>query len=138
MSERADRDDAPSVYSDAVLDHATRPRNVGTLDLADGVGSDGNPLYGNQVRIYLRLVRDHVAEARFKAFGCSATIAAASVATELAQGSSLTTVRALDAGAIEAALAGLPAEKRHCARVAANALQRAVAACPMGPATDER
>jgi nitrogen fixation NifU-like protein len=118
-----------TVYSDVVVEHATNPRNVGVLEDADGVGADGNPVYGNLVRIYIRLAEGHVGVARFKALGCSATIAAASMATELATGASVATARALDAATIERALGGLPPEKRHCAGVAAGALQRALDGC---------
>ena len=126
MSNGADRD-VPAVYSEIVIDHATNPRNVGSLESADAVGADGNPVYGNLVHIYVRVTAECIQAARFKAFGCSATIAAASMTTVLASGSTLRTARRLDAAAIEAALGGLPPEKRHCADVAAGALQRALA-----------
>ncbi len=115
-----------AVYNATVVEHATNPRNVGALDGADGVGADGNPVYGNLVRVYLRVADGRVAAARFKAFGCSATIAAGSVVTTLATGATLAEARALDAAAIERALGGLPPEKQHCAVVAAGALQRAL------------
>jgi len=118
-----------AVYNATVVEHATNPRNVGALDDADGVGADGNPVYGNLVRVYLRVAEGRIVAARFKAFGCSATIAAASMVTELAAGASLAAARALDARAVEEALGGLPPEKRHCAAVAAGALQRALEAC---------
>ena len=119
-----------SVYNDTVIEHATNPRNVGALDGADAVGADGDPMLGNQVRIYLCATARRVSAARFKAFGCSATIAAASITTELATGATLAAARALDAPAIERALGGLPAEKQRCAGIAAVALQRALAALP--------
>jgi NifU-like protein involved in Fe-S cluster formation len=109
-----------------VVDHATNPRNVGILDDADGVGADGNPVYGNLVRLYVAVSAGRIRAARFKAFGCSATIAAASVTTELATGATLAAARALNAEAVEGALGGLPPEKRYCAEVAAGALQRAL------------
>ena len=118
-----------AVYTDTVVEHATRPRNVGALDGADGVGADGNPIYGNLVRMYVRVAAGRVEVARFKAFGCSATIAAASMTTELATGTPLLVARALDAAAIEGALGGLPPEKRYCAAVAASALHRALDNC---------
>jgi nitrogen fixation NifU-like protein len=119
-----------AVYNATVIEHATNPRNVGTLDDADGVGADGNPVYGNLVRVYLRVTDGRIAAAQFKAFGCSATIAAASMVTELATGASLDAARAVDARSVEQALGGLPPEKRHCAAVAAGALRRALDACP--------
>ncbi|HLI27597.1 MAG TPA: iron-sulfur cluster assembly scaffold protein [Chloroflexota bacterium] len=116
----------PYVYSPAVIDHATNPRNVGTLPDAHGVGADGEPVVGSHVRIALRLEAGRVSAVRFRAFGCSATIAAASVATELALGAEVAVARAIDAARIAAALGGLPSEKVHCARVAAGALRRAL------------
>ena len=127
MSAGSDSPREQAVYSETVVEHATNPRNVGALEGADGVGADGNPVYGNLVRIYVAVAAGHVRAARFKAFGCSATIAAASMATELATGAPLAAARALDAAAIEGALGGLPPEKRYCAGVAASALQRALA-----------
>jgi nitrogen fixation NifU-like protein len=127
----------PYVYSPAVIDHATNPRNVGALADAHGVGTDGEPVVGSQVRIALRLEAGRVSAVRFRAFGCSATIAAASVATELAAGAEIAVARAIDAARIAAALGGLPDEKQHCARVAAGALQRALdAALARGAAAD--
>jgi NifU-like protein involved in Fe-S cluster formation len=118
------------VYNDTVIEHATNPRNVGILERADAVGADGDPVLGNLVHIYLCATAGRVSAARFKAFGCSATIAAASVTTELATGRTLAAARALDAAAIEQALGGLPADKQRCAAVAAGALQRALAGLP--------
>jgi nitrogen fixation NifU-like protein len=124
LTERGDN----GVYTATVVEHATNPRNAGSLPDPVVVGADGNPVYGNLVRIYLRVADDRVQVARFKAFGCSATIAAASIATVLVTGATLPIARALSAQAIEDALGGLPPEKRHCADVAAGALQRALAA----------
>ena len=137
MSHSRSADGAPdlsAVYTDTVVEHATNPRNAGVLEGADAVGMDGNPVYGNQVRIYLRVEHDRVVAARFKAFGCSATIAAASMVTELVTGAPLGAARELDATAVEQALGGLPAEKRYCAAVAATALHRALDGCQ--PSTD--
>src|SRR5713226_6620409 len=117
------------VYTDTVVEHATRPRNVGVLEGAHGIGTEGNPVYGNQVRIYVRLGAAGVEAVRFKALGCSATIAAASMATVLAEGQTVAVVRSLQADTIQRALGGLPPEKQHCAAVAAGALQRALDCC---------
>jgi nitrogen fixation NifU-like protein len=125
--------DLRGVYTDTVIEHATNPPNVGVLADANAVGTDGNPVYGSLVRLYLRVEAGHVRAARFKAFGCSATIAAASMITVLATGIALRQARLLDAAAIESALGGLPAEKRYCAAVAATALRRALDECERAP-----
>ncbi|MGH2500753.1 MAG: iron-sulfur cluster assembly scaffold protein, partial [Candidatus Limnocylindria bacterium] len=70
-------------YSGAAVDHFTNPRNVGTVDAADGKGSDANPSCGDRTTITVRIADGRVAEARFRTFGCTAAIASASALTEL-------------------------------------------------------
>jgi NifU-like protein involved in Fe-S cluster formation len=66
-----------------------------------------------------------VVEARFQAYGCGPTIAAASAATEVATGRALEDLLDLDAARVEAALGGLPELRRHAADVAALGLRAA-------------
>lgn len=118
-----------SEYTSQVIDHYVNPRNPGTVAEADGVGQAGDGTNGELlIRISLRSAEGVVEEARFRAFGCSASIASASVATELLAGRSLESAEQLSAEEIEAALGGLPDHKRHCARYAAEAARSAAAA----------
>lgn len=116
-------------YTPQVIDHYENPRNPGTLPDADGVGQAGDGRNGDLlIRISLRSAGGVVEEARFRAFGCSASIASASVATELLAGRSLEAAEQLAPEEIEAALGGLPDHKRHCARYAAEAARAAATA----------
>ena len=99
---------------------------MGALPDADGAGSASDE--DNRVTIYLRLDGPHIVEARFRALACNACIAAASVATTLLQGATLDQTSSLDAEWLIAALDGLPADKHHCAELAALAARRAVEA----------
>jgi len=120
-------------YGPVVADHVNNPRNLGKLDNADGVGRVDEPATDTLLTIYLKLDtgaegQHVVAEARFRALGCSGCIATGSIATELAAGRTVEDVQAIDGAAISRALAdGLPAEQRYCADLAAMALQRAIA-----------
>ena len=114
------------LYTPTALDHFTRPRNVGRLDDADGVGRVDDRATDNLVTIYLKLADRRVALARFRTFGCSACIAASSIATELVQGRPLAEAARVDAAAILAGLGGLPADRVHCAELVARALREAV------------
>ena len=40
-----------AVYSDFVKEHFTNPRNVGSMEDADGIGVAGDPGCGDMVRI---------------------------------------------------------------------------------------
>ena len=80
--------------------------------------------------VYVKLVtvdRDRrVARAMFRTLGCSACIAASSMATELLVGRHVG--QALAADELDAALGGLPEDKRYCAELVAEAACRALAA----------
>src|SRR5262249_56375860 len=95
-------------YSPTLVDHFLNPRNAGLMRDADGSGSDEYDGCGDLTRFYLRVRDGRLAEARFQAYGCGPTIAAASVATELAVGRPLEDLPLLKAPEIEGALDGLP------------------------------
>jgi NifU-like protein involved in Fe-S cluster formation len=78
------------------------------------------------VQIYVKLDAGRVVRATFRTFGCSACIAASSIATELLVGRT----SAPDATEIDTALGGLPADKRYCADLVAQAARRALTATP--------
>lgn len=95
---------------------------MGRLDDADGVGRVDHPETDTMVQIYVKLVDRRVARATFRTFGCSACIAASSIATELLLGRAWPPA----AAELDAALGGLPADKRYCADLVAEAARRAL------------
>ena len=114
-------------YTPQVIEHYENPRNPGALSNATGKGQAGGGADGEiLVQIQIRAEGESITAACFRAFGCSASIASASVTTELLQGRSLRSALALDALEILDALNGLPADKRHCAEYAASAARTAV------------
>ena len=124
-------------YSPTLVDHFLNPRNAGLMREADGSGSDEYAGCGDLTRFYLRVREGHLAEARFQAYGCGPTIAAASVATELAAGRTVEELTLLKAQEIEDALDGLPDDRKHAAEVAAGAM-RAAALDALGRLRGER
>ena len=112
-------------YSERLVDHFLNPRNAGLMREADGAGSDEYAGCGDLTRVFLRVRDGCVTEARFQAYGCGPTIAAASVATELSTGRPVEDLAALKAQEIEDALDGLPEDRAHAAEVAAGAVRAA-------------
>ena len=108
------------------LEHFRSPRNVGDLDPADGRAAVENPVCGDRIQLAVRLDGARVAALAYRVQGCSGAIAAASVMSELAQGEPLARARQIDRDAIDAALGGLPALKRHGADLAADGLLAAL------------
>jgi len=124
-------------YSATLVEHFLNPRNAGLMRNADGTGSEEYDGCGDLTRFYLRVHGGCLAEARFQAYGCGPTIAAASVATELAAGRTVEALTLLKAQEIEDALDGLPDDRKHAAEVAAGAM-RAAALDALGRLRGER
>jgi NifU-like protein involved in Fe-S cluster formation len=118
------------MYSERAADHFRNPRNVGDLAGATHVGEARHERTAARVRLALRVEGGRVVAARFRALGCSGTIAAASAATELLTGRPVAEAAGLTPGAIEAALDGLPEERAHCAPLVIQALGNALRSDP--------
>jgi nitrogen fixation NifU-like protein len=116
-----------SSYSEIVLEHARSPRNVGYIEGADARAMQVNPVCGDTLVLTLSIVDGRIAEARFKTEGCTASIAASSLLTELVAGRDLAFAEALSPLDIERSLGGLPPSKLHSAALVVDALRRALA-----------
>ena len=57
------------MYSKKVMDHFMKPRNVGEITDADGVGEVGNPVCGDVMTFYIRVKSGIITDVRFKTFG---------------------------------------------------------------------
>ena len=115
-----------ALYSETVMDHFRNPRNVGTIEDADGVGQVGNAVCGDIMKIYLKIENDVVTDVKFETFGCGSAIASSSMATEMIKGKPLSEVLQLSNKAVAEALDGLPAHKLHCSVLAEEAIRAAV------------
>ena len=115
-----------ALYSEKVMDHFRNPRNVGTIEDADGVGEVGNAKCGDIMKIYLKIENDIIVDVKFETFGCGSAIASSSMATELIKGKPLSQALELTNKAVAEALDGLPAYKMHCSVLAEEAIKRAI------------
>ena len=114
-------------YSEKVRDHFANPRNVGTIEDANGVGEVGNAVCGDIMKMYLKINDDGIIEdVKFNTFGCGAAIATSSMATEMIKGKSIEEAAQLTNKAVVEALDGLPPVKIHCSVLAEEAVQAAL------------
>jgi len=114
------------MYNKVVMDHFRSPRNVGTIEDADGVGEVGNPLCGDMMTIYLRIRDERIEDIKFQTFGCGSAIAVSSMLTELAKGRTIAEAKRITNKDVAEALEGLPKNKLHCSNLGADALQIAI------------
>ena len=115
-----------ALYSEKVMAHFTNPRNVGTIENADGVGEVGNAKCGDIMKIYLKIENDIILDVKFDTFGCGSAIASSSMATEMIKGKSIAEAMQLTNKAVAEALECLPAAKMHCSVLAEEAIKNAL------------
>ncbi|MCL2286320.1 MAG: Fe-S cluster assembly scaffold protein NifU [Firmicutes bacterium] len=113
-------------YSKKVIDHFVNPRNVGEIENASGIGNVGNAKCGDIMRVYLKIEKDVIVDAKFKTFGCGAAVATSSMATEMVKNKTIKEALAITNKAVMEALDGLPPVKAHCSVLAEEALQSAL------------
>jgi|TARA_R100000149_G_C5744734_1_gene57103 nitrogen fixation NifU-like protein len=116
-------------YSEKVIDHYERPRNVGSLDPTSdhvGTGLVGAPECGDVMKLQIE-VNDEgkISDARFKTFGCGSAIAASSLATEWVRGKTVDEAMELKNTEIVEELS-LPPVKIHCSVLAEDAIKAAI------------
>jgi nitrogen fixation protein NifU and related proteins len=114
------------MYSAQVLDHFENPRNVGEIAGADAWAELENPACGDVVRLTLRIAGERLVEARFKAKGCVATVACASVLTEAIAGKTLVEAWSVGREEISFALGRLPQASEHAAQLSIDVLKAAL------------
>jgi nitrogen fixation NifU-like protein len=114
-------------YSEKVMDHFMHPRNVGEIPDASGIGTVGNPICGDVMKMYIKVENDVIVDAKFKTFGCGAAISTSSMVTEMVKGKTIEEALKISNKAVAEALGGLPAIKMHCSVLAEEALRSALA-----------
>ena len=116
-------------YSDKVLDHYENPRNVGSFENSDDVGTGmvGAPACGDVMKLQIRVNENGVIDdAKFKTYGCGSAIASSSLVTEWVKGKTLDQAMEIKNTTIAEELA-LPPVKIHCSILAEDAIKAAVA-----------
>jgi len=115
-----------SPYNPVVMDHFKHPRNMGEMEIPDGVGEATNPVCGDTMRLFIKVDMNRIVEVSFLTFGCGAAIAASSMLTEMIKGKSLDEALTISDQDIVQALGGLPPTKVHCSVLAEKAVQAAI------------
>src|SRR5512136_2344779 len=113
-------------YSSKVMEHFAQPHNVGEIENADGVGTVGNPVCGDVMRLYIKVENNVITDAKFKTFGCGAAIATSSMVTDLVKGKTLEDAWEVSNKAVAEALEGLPPVKMHCSVLAEEGIHKAI------------
>ena len=116
-------------YSEKVIEHYERPRNIGSLDSRSksvGTGLVGAPECGDVMKLQIQVDDENrIVDAKFKTFGCGSAIASSSLATEWIKNKTIDEASMIQNTEIVKELS-LPPVKIHCSVLAEDAIKSAI------------
>ena len=116
-------------YSEKVMEHYERPRNIGSLDSGDnsvGTALVGAPECGDVMKLQIQVDDENrIVDAKFKTFGCGSAIASSSLATEWIKNKTIDEASMIQNTQIVEELS-LPPVKIHCSVLAEDAIKSAI------------
>jgi len=115
-------------YSEKVIEYFMHPKNVGEIENADAVVTEGSPACGDMIKLFLKVnpTTRVIEDIKFKSYGCASNIATASIITELAKNKTIDEAKNITWKKAAETLGGLPTVKVHCAVLAVDALKTAI------------
>ena len=116
-------------YSEKVLEHYERPKNIGSMDSGSkrvGTALVGAPECGDVMKLQIEVdENENIIDAKFKTFGCGSAIASSSLATEWIKDKTLDDAFKVQNTDIVEELS-LPPVKIHCSVLAEDAIKGAI------------
>lgn len=77
------------LYQEILLEHNSKPRNFREVEAANKTSEGYNPLCGDQITLYLRVVDGVIDDVGFQGVGCAISRASASMMTQSIKGESV-------------------------------------------------
>jgi len=112
-------------YSEKAIDYYMKKVNVGVIEGAEAVNSYTG-LCGDSMRVYLKVKKGVIKDAKFQAIGCAGAFASGSALTEMVKGKTLKEAGKITEHDVIGDLGELPGPKLHCARLAVDALRKSI------------
>ncbi|MCG2690432.1 iron-sulfur cluster assembly scaffold protein, partial [Candidatus Parcubacteria bacterium] len=109
-----------------------KPKFMGKLLGAQGVGNTQNLKCGDVMRIYLKVSKkkgedkEVISEIKFETMGCGHAIASTDMICELALGKTLEQAKKIKFSDVSSRLGEMPPQKLHCSSLAQYALKEAI------------
>ena len=84
------------LYQEVILDHGKNPRNFRRLEDATCEADGNNPLCGDRLTVFVKVVNNQMIEdVSFEGRGCAISVASASMMTDIVRGKSIPQVQTL-------------------------------------------
>ncbi|HEX5138948.1 MAG TPA: SUF system NifU family Fe-S cluster assembly protein [Planctomycetota bacterium] len=88
-------DQLRELYQELILDHNKKPRNRRPMADATADADGFNPLCGDRIHVFVKLLGDRIEDVSFDGMGCAISTASASLMTTALKGKTIAEARAL-------------------------------------------
>ena len=114
-----------SGYADKAIDWFLNRKNMGSLPDADQVSELTGPC-GDTMKIYLKLDKERIQDAKIQVLGCPGAVASAMAALDFIKGKTLEDAISVKDRDIFRMLEDIPDQKQHCIRLTVKTIQKAI------------
>jgi len=114
-----------SGYSEKAIEYYLSRPNMGSLPDADQV-SELTGRCGDTMKVYLKVDKGRIKDARVQVLSCPGAVASAMVAMDLIKGKTIEQAQGLRDRDVFRVLKEMPEKKLHCIRLAVKTLQKAL------------
>jgi len=116
---------ACSGYANKAINYFLDKKNMGSLPDADQVTELTGPC-GDTMKIYLKLDKERIQDAKIQVLGCPGAVASAMAALDFIKGKTLEDAISVKDRDIFRMLEDIPDQKQHCIRLTVKTIQKAI------------
>lgn len=114
------------MYSKKLMEFFRKPKHIGKINDANGVGKVGNPICGDVMKLYIKIKNDRITDIKFETFGCVAAIGTSEAVARMVNGKDLKKAEKITNQDVAKFVGNLPPIKMHCSVLAVDALKAAI------------
>jgi len=114
------------MYNERLMAHFNNPTNMGKMRRPTVIGEATSTHCSDSTRVYLKIKKGIIIDAKFETLGCAVAIASGDAATELIKGKTIEEAARLTADDISKELGIVPDAKFHCTELAEQAILNAI------------
>ncbi len=113
-----------SLYKDIILDHYQNPVNLGKI--VNGIQvEEVNALCGDKIKIWLKVEKGIIADAKFEGTGCAISVAATDILMDMIKGKKVFDVQRMSGAEIEQKMGiELSPVRKRCAYIGLEAIKK--------------
>ena len=113
-------------FQDKAIKKLFNPKNFGEIKNPDAFGESINPVCKDTTRVFLKIKKGKISQAKFQTIGCMAAIAYSEEACNIVKGKTVDQAKKITHEQILKRVKGFPEAKYHCSMLGEGAIRDAI------------